>query len=135
MYAYAYQFNVGFQTLPSCTDLMGADLDAITSVVMKRLQWDWEKVPHALQIPDDTIFEIKYDVKGIRKQIFALLQYWRDSSRNNSKEELAATLSRADNRLQYCIHEVLKVPIRQPDCYINSACTNSSELIYVPALN
>ncbi|KAL5473618.1 hypothetical protein EMCRGX_G028122 [Ephydatia muelleri] len=102
-------------TLPSCTDLTGTDLDAITSVVMKRLQWDWEKVPHALQIPDDTIFEIKHDVKGIQKQIFALLQYWRDSSRNNSKEELAATLSRADNRLQYCIAEVLKIPIREPE--------------------
>ena len=94
---------------------MGVDLDAITSVVMKRLQWDWEKVPHALQIPDDTIFEIKHDVKGIRKQSFALLQYWRDSSRNNSKEELAATLYRADDRLQYCIAEVLKIPIREPE--------------------
>ena len=63
--------------------LIDADLDQITSVVLKRLEWDWERVPRALVIPD-VIFETKYDVKGIRSQIFALLKYWRD---NHSKEK------------------------------------------------
>ena len=123
----------GLQTQSSCTDLTDEDLDAITSVVMKTLQWDWEKVLHALKIPGDIIFEIKYDVRRVRNQIFALLKYWRESISDNSKEELAATLSRADKQLQCCIAKVLKIPISQPDCCISSAY--SSELVHVPALH
>ena len=72
--------------------------------MLKDINWDWEIVPHALEIPGHVIFEMKYDNKGIRNQIFALLRYWRDSNPENSKEKLVVCLCRADARLHSCNH-------------------------------